>query len=399
MTKRKPAFVEKKFLTNAGLFHIIILTFKIFETQNEMVTRMITKIIGTGSCVPERIVTNDDLAQIVETSDEWIQSRTGIRERRISEGADTAELAAGAAKAALENAGVSADGVDLILVATSTPDHCFPNAACTVQAAIGAEQAVAYDISAACSGFLFAVNTAYAFLNSGMYRTALVIGADVLSKIVDWSDRKTCVLFGDGAGAAVLRAEEPVLVSQAIGYDAEQENRVEAGMVIRAKADLETQNAANTEKTGIFAMKMGSDGKKGPVLSCVSRTVGNFLTKTEPQIGYMTMDGQEVFKFAVKKVPETIKALLDENGLEPGDVKHYILHQANYRIAEAIAKRLKVSMEQIPTNMEHYGNTSGASIPLLLDELNRAGKIQKGDLIVLAGFGAGLTWGAALVRW
>ena len=379
-------FVEKKFLTNTISFYIITLIFKLFETQSEMVTRMITKIIGTGSCVPERIVTNDDLAQIVETSDEWIQSRTGIRERRISEGADTAELAAGAAKAALENAGVSADDVDLILVATSTPDHCFPNAACMVQAAIGAERAVAYDISAACSGFLFAVNTAYAFLGSGIYRTALVIGADALSKIVDWSDRSTCVLFGDGAGAAVLRVEEPV-------------SQVEAGMVSCVKADLETQTAVKTEKSGIFAMKMGSDGKKGPVLSCVSRTVGNFLTNTEPQIGYMTMDGQEVFKFAVKKVPETIKELLDENGLEPKDVKHYVLHQANYRIAEAIAKRLKVSMEQIPTNMEHYGNTSGASIPLLLDELNRAGKIQKGDLLVLAGFGAGLTWGATLVRW
>ena len=390
-------FVEKKFLTNTISFYIITLIFKLFETPSEMVTRMITKIIGTGSCVPERDVTNDDLAQIVETSDEWIQSRTGIRERRISEGADTAELAAGAAKAALENAGVSADDVDLILVATSTPDHCFPNAACTVQAAIGAERAVAYDISAACSGFLFAVNTAHAFLNSGIYRTALVIGADVLSKIVDWSDRSTCVLFGDGAGAAVLRAEKPV--SQAVGSDVVQENQVEAGMVLRAKADLEPQNPARAEKSGIFAMKMGSDGKKGPVLSCVSRTVGNFLTNTEPQIGYMTMDGQEVFKFAVKKVPETIKELLDENGLEPKDVKHYVLHQANYRIAEAIAKRLKVSMEQIPTNMEHYGNTSGASIPLLLDELNRAGKIQKGDLLVLAGFGAGLTWGATLVRW
>ena len=323
---------------------------------------MTGRICGTGSCVPSFAMDNNDIAKLVDTSDEWIRERTGVVRRHIIREETTVSMAVQAGRQALENAGITADDVDLILVATSTPDHCFPNAACMVQAAIGAERAVAYDISAACSGFLFAVNTAHAFLGSGIYKTALVIGADTLSKIVDWSDRSTCVLFGDGAGAAVLRVEEG-------------------------------------EKSGIFAMKMGSDGKKGPVLSCVSRTVGNFLTNTEPQIGYTTMDGQEVFKFAVKKVPETIKELLDENGLEPKDVKHYVLHQANYRIAEAIAKRLKVSMEQIPTNMEHYGNTSGASIPLLLDELNRAGKIQKGDLLVLAGFGAGLTWGATLVRW
>ena len=323
---------------------------------------MTGRICGTGSYVPARIVENDELANLVDTNDAWIRERTGIARRHLAENETTSYMAAEAAKRALAQSDIPAEDVDLILVATSTPDHCFPNAACMVQAAIGAERAVAYDISAACSGFLFAVNTAHAFLGSGIYKTALVIGADTLSKIVDWSDRSTCVLFGDGAGAAVLRVEEG-------------------------------------EKSGIFAMKMGSDGKKGPVLSCVSRTVGNFLTNTEPQIGYTTMDGQEVFKFAVKKVPETIKGLLDENGLEPKDVKHYVLHQANYRIAEAIAKRLKVSMEQIPTNMEHYGNTSGASIPLLLDELNRAGKIQKGDLLVLAGFGAGLTWGATLVRW
>lgn len=379
--------VDKKFLTKQVSFYIITLTFKIFETRNEMVTIMITKIIGTGSCVPERVVTNDDLAQMVETSDEWIRSRTGIAQRRISEGADTTELAAGAAKKALENAGIQGEDVDLILLATSTPDCCFPNAACTVQAAIGAEHAVAYDISAACSGFLFAMNTAYAFLGSGIYHTALVVGADVLSKIVDWSDRSTCVLFGDGAGAAVLRAEEA------------QSNAGECGASDTANRVNRAKDWKDEGKSGVLSMKMGSDGRKGAVLSCVSRTVGNFLTKTEPQIGYMTMDGQEVFKFAVKKVPETIKELLDENGLEPSDVKYYVLHQANYRIAESIAKRLKVSMEHIPTNMEHYGNTSGASIPLLLDELNREGKLQKGDLLALAGFGAGLTWGAALVRW
>ena len=316
---------------------------------------MNTKIIGTGSAVPSRVLDNAELSTFLDTSDEWIRTRTGIRSRHIAQEGQTASaLAAQAAK--------KAEQIEAIIVATSTPDYIFPSTANLVQQEIGAERAACFDLSAACTGFLYAMSVADAYIKAGMYKKVLVIGAEVMSQVVDWKDRSVCVLFGDGAGAAVLRVEEG-------------------------------------EKSGIFAMKMGSDGKKGPVLSCVSRTVGNFLTNTEPQIGYTTMDGQEVFKFAVKKVPETIKELLDENGLEPKDVKHYVLHQANYRIAEAIAKRLKVSMEQIPTNMEHYGNTSGASIPLLLDELNRAGKIQKGDLLVLAGFGAGLTWGATLVRW
>ena len=359
---------------------------------------MNTKIIGTGSAVPSRVLDNAELSTFLDTSDEWIRTRTGIRSRHIAQEGQTASaLAAQAAKKAIADAGIAAEQIEAIIVATSTPDYIFPSTANLVQQEIGAERAACFDLSAACTGFLYAMSVADAYIKVGMYKKVLVIGAEVMSQVVDWKDRSVCVLFGDGAGAAVLRAEKPV--SQAVGSDAVQEKQVEAGMVIRAKADLEPQNPARAEKSGIFAMKMGSDGKKGPVLSCVSRTIGNFLTNTEPQIGYMTMDGQEVFKFAVKKVPETIKELLDENGLEPKDVKHYVLHQANYRIAEAIAKRLKVSMEQIPTNMEHYGNTSGASIPLLLDELNRAGKIQKGDLLVLAGFGAGLTWGATLVRW
>ena len=324
---------------------------------------MNTKIIGTGSAVPSRVLDNAELSTFLDTSDEWIRTRTGIRSRHIAQEGQTASaLAAQAAKKAIADAGIAAEQIEAIIVATSTPDYIFPSTANLVQQEIGAEHAACFDLSAACTGFLYAMSVADAYIKAGMYKKVLVIGAEVMSQVVDWKDRSVCVLFGDGAGAAVLRVEEG-------------------------------------EKSGIFAMKMGSDGKKGPVLSCVSRTVGNFLTNTEPQIGYTTMDGQEVFKFAVKKVPETIKELLDENGLEPKDVKHYVLHQANYRIAEAIAKRLKVSMEQIPTNMEHYGNTSGASIPLLLDELNRAGKIQKGDLLVLAGFGAGLTWGATLVRW
>ena len=254
---------------------------------------MTGRICGTGSYVPARIVENDELANLVDTNDAWIRERTGIARRHLAENETTSYMAAEAAKRALAQSDIPAEDVDLILVATSTPDHCFPNAACMVQAAIGAERAVAYDISAACSGFLFAVNTAHAFLGSGIYKTALVIGADTLSKIVDWSDRSTCVLFGDGAGAAVLRVEEG-------------------------------------EKSGIFAMKMGSDGKKGPVLSCVSRTVGNFLTNTEPQIGYTTMDGQEVFKFAVKKVPETIKELLDEKLGYPAPLAYNDWVEANH---------------------------------------------------------------------
>ena len=319
------------------------------------------KIIGTGSFVPEHVVTNDDLAAIVDTSDEWIRTRTGIRERRISEGEGTSRMAAEAAKRALENAGIKAEELDMILLGTSTPDCCFPSGACEVQAEIGAVNAAAYDLSAACSGFIFALNTAYSFLAAGLYRTILVIGADCLSKIVDWSDRSTCVLFGDGAGAAVVRAEE--------------------GDGSR------------------FHMLMGSDGQRGPVLACTSRTVGNFRTGTKPQLGYMTMDGQEVFKFAVKKVPEIIEQVTEEAGVSLEDVRWFILHQANYRISESIAKRLKVSMDRIPMNIESYGNTSAATVPVLLDEMNRQGKLKKGDLLVLAGFGGGLTWGATLFTW
>ena len=319
------------------------------------------KIIGTGSFVPEHAVTNDDLAAIVDTSDEWIRTRTGIRERRISEGEGTSRMAAEAAKRALENAGIKAEELDMILLGTSTPDCCFPSGACEVQAEIGAVNAAAYDLSAACSGFIFALNTAYSFLAAGLYRTILVIGADCLSKIVDWSDRSTCVLFGDGAGAAVVRAEE--------------------GDGSR------------------FHMLMGSDGQRGPVLACTSRTVGNFRTGTKPQLGYMTMDGQEVFKFAGKKVPEIIEQVTEEAGVSLEDVRWFILHQANYRISESIAKRLKVSMDRIPMNIESYGNTSAATVPVLLDEMNRQGKLKKGDLLVLAGFGGGLTWGATLFTW
>lgn len=323
------------------------------------VRRMTTRIVGTGSYVPEQIVTNDDLAKIVETNDEWIRSRTGIGARRIATNEGTSYMAAEASVNALENAGVKPEEIDLILLATSSPDYCFPNGACEVQGRIGAINAACFDISAACTGFVYALNTAHAFISSGIYKAALVIGADVLSKLIDWTDRGTCVLFGDGAGAVVVKADE----------------------------------------TGILGMNMHSDGTKGGVLTCGSRTNGNFLLGKKPELGYMTMDGQEVFKFAVKKVPQCITEVLEDTGVKAEDVRYFAIHQANYRIIESIAKRLKVNVDRFPVNMEHYGNTSGASVPILLDELNRKGMLSAGDKVVLSGFGAGLTWGAALLEW
>lgn len=320
---------------------------------------MTTRIVGTGAYVPEQIATNDDLARIVETNDEWIRSRTGIGERRIATTETNSYMAAQAAKQALDQAGIAPEDVDLILLATSSPDYCFPNGACEIQEQIGAVNAAGYDISAACTGFVFALNTAHAFIQAGIYRTALVIGSDVLSKLLDWTDRGTCVLFGDGAGAVVVQAAD----------------------------------------RGVIGVKMHSDGTKGGVLTCGARTNGNFLLGKKPELGYMTMDGQEVFKFAVKKVPEIIKELLEENRTSLEEIRYFVLHQANYRIIESVAKRLKADISKFPANMEHYGNTSGGSIPLLLDEMNRKGMLAPGDKIVLSGFGAGLTWGATLVEW
>ena len=320
---------------------------------------MTARIAGIGAYVPENLITNDDLAKIVDTNDEWIRTRTGIRERRISSGEGTRHLAAKAAERALAAAGVAPEELDIIILGTSSPDRNYPSDACSVQAAIGAVNAVAFDISAACAGFIFAMNIVEGFFKAGIYKTALIIGAETLSKVTDWSDRGTCVLFGDGAGAAVVTAAE----------------------------------------SGIIGLNIHSNGAKGGVLTCGSRSTGNFLLGKKPELGYMTMEGQEVFKFAVKQVPECIKEVLEETGNTAEDIDQFIIHQANYRIIESIAKRLKVDLEKFPVNMEHYGNTSGASVPILLDELNRAGKLKNGDKLVLAGFGAGLTWGAVLLEW
>ena len=320
---------------------------------------MTARIAGIGAYVPENLITNDDLSKIVDTNDEWIRTRTGIRERRISSGEGTRHLAAKAAERALAAAGVAPEELDILILGTSPPHRHYPSDACSVQAAIGPVNAVAFDISAACAGFIFAMNIVEGFFKAGIYKTALIIGAETLSKVTDWSDRGTCVLFGDGAGAAVLKAEE----------------------------------------TGIIDMMMGADGTKGDVLACTSRTVGNFLTGTKPELGFMTMDGQEVFKFAVRKVPESVMELLQRTGTKKEDIKYYVLHQANERIIEAAARRLKEPMEKFPMTISQFGNTSTASIPLLLDDMIRKDMLKRGDKIIMSGFGAGMTWGAVLMEW
>lgn len=319
---------------------------------------MTTRIIGTGSYLPETVVTNDDLAKIMDTSDEWIQSRTGIRERRLVKEETTASMCVEAAKRALENAGMTAQELDLIIVGTITGDYVTPSTACEIQAQIGAEKAVAFDINAACSGFLFALNTAHAYIMSGIYQNALILGAETLSKIMDWNDRSTCVLFGDGAGAAVVKRDE----------------------------------------VGVLAFDQGSDGAKGHVLACRGRDNNNPLVSNPIALEYVHMDGQEVYKFAVSTVPKSINRVLEQADMTPDDVDYYVLHQANVRIIQSVAKRLKLSEEKFPISLDHCGNISAASVPILLDEMNQKGMLKKGSKIIMSGFGAGLTWGTALLE-
>ena len=320
---------------------------------------MTARIIGTGSAVPEQIVTNEDLSKIVETSDEWISSRSGIKERRVAKEETTTSLAILAGKRALENAGVTAEEIEVIIVATCTPDYFFPNTACQVQEAIGAKYAVAFELSAACSGFLFALSTAQAYIKGGIYQKALIIGAETMSKMIDWSDRSTCVLFGDGAGAAVVSAEE----------------------------------------TGVLELVQKSNGAGKGVLSCKARETRNLLNHESETKEYLYMEGQPVFKFAVKTVPECVEEVLKKAEVKKEEIRYYILHQANSRIIQSVAKRLKEPEEKFPMNLSLYGNTSAASIPILIDEMNRNGMLNRGDKLVLSGFGAGLTWGAVLLEW
>lgn len=317
------------------------------------------KICGTGSALPKRVVTNDDLSKIVDTSDEWITTRTGIKTRHIATEETTTSLAAEAAEKALIDAGLKAEELDLIIAASASTDHVVPTLACEIQRELGAANAVAFDIGAACSGFLFALSTAQAYISTGRFQNALIIGAECLSKIIDWSDRSTCVLFGDGAGAAVVKGDD----------------------------------------SGVFELVQGSDGAKGMVLACQNRPVNNPFHEADTALNYVQMNGQEVYKFAVKTVPTAIHQVMEAAGLTADDISMFVLHQANLRIIESVAKRLGQSMDKFPVNLTECGNISAASVPILLDYVHKHGMIHKGDKIVLAGFGAGLTWGAAVLTW
>ena len=318
------------------------------------------KILGTGSALPKKVVTNDDLAQVMDTSDEWIKSRTGIEKRHIAVEETTTSMAVEAAKKAIEAAKISALDIDLIICATVSSDYIFPTLACEVQAAVGAKRATAFDIGAGCSGFLFALATADAYFRTGRFHNALIMGAETLSKMMDWGDRSTCVLFGDGAGAAIVSAE----------------------------------------KNQLLSMVQGSDGESGMALKCDNRPVNNLYRQLGAQTySYTEMNGSEVYKFAVRTVPAAISEALEQAKVPADDVKLYLLHQANRRIIEAVAKRLGQSLDKFPMNLQECGNISAASVPILLDKVCRDGMLQVGDKIVLAGFGAGLTWGACVLEW
>jgi 3-oxoacyl-[acyl-carrier-protein] synthase III len=321
-------------------------------------------ILAVGSYIPDRVLTNGDLERMVDTSDEWITTRTGIKERRIAaENEFTSDMATIAAERAMERAGVTADQIDLTVVATITPDMPFPSTACLVQRKLGARRAAAFDIEAACSGFIYALEIGQQFIMSRTYETVLVIGAEKLSSIIDWNDRNTCVLFGDGAGAAVLQ------------------HRPQAH--------------------GLLTACMGADGTKGELLSMPgggSRCPAT-IESVSSRLHYLRMDGKETFKNAVNAMCTAGMEALRRCELDISQIKCVIPHQANRRIIDAVAERLDVLPGQLFVNLDRYGNTSAASVAIALDEAVEAGQIQRGDLVLMVVFGAGLTWGAAVIEW
>ncbi|MGC2457698.1 MAG: beta-ketoacyl-ACP synthase III [Gallionellaceae bacterium] len=318
---------------------------------------MYSKIIGTGSYLPAKVLTNFDLEKMVDTSHDWIVSRSGIVERHVAaEGELTSDLALHASRKAIEMAGIRADEIDLVIVATTTPDQIFPSTACILQDKLGIRQSAAFDVQAVCSGFVYALNTADLYIRGGQAKTALVVGAEVLTRLLDWTDRGTCVLFGDGAGAVVLQA---------------------------------------SETPGIMGAKLHADGRYRELLEANARINQGKVEGTP----FMFMDGQGVFKFAVKVLSEVVEELLADLGMWESDIDWLVPHQANIRIIEATAKKLKLDMSRVVLTVAQHGNTSAASIPLALDVAVRDGRIKPGEHLLLEAVGGGFVWGAILLRW
>jgi 3-oxoacyl-[acyl-carrier-protein] synthase-3 len=316
-----------------------------------------SRIVGTGGYLPEKVLTNHDLERMVDTSDEWIRSRTGITQRHIAADHEMAsDLALHASRKAVEAAGIKVDEIDLIIVATTTPDMIFPSTACILQDKLGALDCPAFDVQAVCSGFVYALATADMFIRAGKCRNALVVGAEVYSRILDWKDRSTCVLFGDGAGAVVL---------------------------------------SQSDQPGILSSHLHADGKHSKILS-VPGSICDGKVQGRP---FLVMEGSAVFKFAVKVLEEVVHEALAENNLQSSDIDWLIPHQANIRIIKSTAKKLGLSMEKVVVTVDKHGNTSAASIPLALDTAVRDGRIQSGQTVLLEGVGGGFTWGAVLLRW
>lgn len=318
---------------------------------------MYSRIIGTGSYLPEKILTNQDLESMVDTSDEWIRTRTGIEQRHIAaEGQMASDLALEASKNALDAAGLTAKDIDLVIVATTTPDMIFPSTACILQNKLGISSSPAFDMQAVCSGFIYALATADMFVSSGKTRNALIVGTEVYSRILDWKDRSTCVLFGDGAGAVVLTQDE---------------------------------------KPGILSTHLHADGGYSNVLSAPANICAGEIQGTP----FVTMEGSTVFKFAVKVLEEAVREALNANDLQPADIDWLVPHQANIRIITSTAKKLGIPQGKVVATVAQHGNTSAASVPLALDQAVRDGRIQPGHNVVLEGVGGGFTWGSILVRW
>jgi 3-oxoacyl-[acyl-carrier-protein] synthase-3 len=322
-------------------------------------------ISGIGSYAPPDVLTNQDLSKIVDTSDEWIWSRTGIRERRIAKsGENCSDMGALAGRAAIENAGLGVEDIDLLIVATMTPDMLFPSTACLIQKKLGLRQIPCFDVGAACSGFLYTVHIGTQMMQSDIYDNILIIGAEKLSSFLDWRDRSTCVLFGDGAGAIVL-----------------------------SRGDM--------PGVGILGTRLAADGTESKILEMPGG--GSAVPATEETVEgrqhYLKMAGREVFKIAVRVMGQSAIDILKDHGVDPNDVACVIPHQANIRIIESMSARLGLSMDKFPMNLDRYGNTSAASIPIALDEAHRNGRIKSGEYILLTAFGAGLTWGSCLIKW